>query len=358
MSTTLHRASLTRPTRQTGTAKRRGAALSTGAKGLFRRLKVDRPDWTDKSDTCSLLQNHGEGIPCSLGVLRCPHDIWAIGDGGTFPLACIALCKQRYAASGSADASSSSLLHQVSEKITYAKWKATSIAKAFREGKVPTPGPANAEPPLLPAAAAATVAADAHLDAATHDAADTDAAERDEVSRQLLPRQRDEEEFSLPSAPADFATDQGADEERPSLPGVPDDMPTSSKDTYDSPSTAEFDRPPPANHLASAPPADDIPARPSQAQPPPQPPSLPPQQPSAPELPSRPLPLPKPSAPPSAPAPLASAFDEWQPAPANLDPTAIAASQKHAKWAISALNYEDVETAKKELRLALQLIGG
>ena len=35
----------------------------------------------------------------------------------------------------------------------------------------------------------------------------------------------------------------------------------------------------------------------------------------------------------------------------------LEASQKHARFAISALNYEDVETAIKELRLALRLLG-
>jgi vacuolar protein sorting-associated protein VTA1 len=33
------------------------------------------------------------------------------------------------------------------------------------------------------------------------------------------------------------------------------------------------------------------------------------------------------------------------------------AAQKHAKWAISALNFEDVPTAVKELRIALQNLG-
>lgn len=48
----------------------------------------------------------------------------------------------------------------------------------------------------------------------------------------------------------------------------------------------------------------------------------------------------------------------WKPAPTSIDPTTIANAQKHAKWAISALNYEDIDTAKKELRAALALIGG
>ena len=32
-------------------------------------------------------------------------------------------------------------------------------------------------------------------------------------------------------------------------------------------------------------------------------------------------------------------------------------AQKHAKWAISALNFEDVDTAVKELRIALNALG-
>jgi vacuolar protein sorting-associated protein VTA1 len=33
------------------------------------------------------------------------------------------------------------------------------------------------------------------------------------------------------------------------------------------------------------------------------------------------------------------------------------AATKHAKWAISALNFEDSSTAVKELRAALQALG-
>jgi vacuolar protein sorting-associated protein VTA1 len=39
------------------------------------------------------------------------------------------------------------------------------------------------------------------------------------------------------------------------------------------------------------------------------------------------------------------------------DDLAIAKAQKHARWAISALNFEDAETAVKELRAALQTLG-
>ncbi|KAL3418053.1 hypothetical protein PVAG01_11063 [Phlyctema vagabunda] len=41
----------------------------------------------------------------------------------------------------------------------------------------------------------------------------------------------------------------------------------------------------------------------------------------------------------------------------NTDDVAIAKAQKHARWAISALNFEDAETAVKELRAALETLG-
>ncbi|KAF2204497.1 DUF605-domain-containing protein [Delitschia confertaspora ATCC 74209] len=41
----------------------------------------------------------------------------------------------------------------------------------------------------------------------------------------------------------------------------------------------------------------------------------------------------------------------------RTDEEAIMAAQKHAKWAISALNFEDVNTAVKELRVALNALG-
>jgi vacuolar protein sorting-associated protein VTA1 len=41
----------------------------------------------------------------------------------------------------------------------------------------------------------------------------------------------------------------------------------------------------------------------------------------------------------------------------RTDDESTMAAQKHAKWAISALNFEDVNTAVKELKLALQYLG-
>ncbi|KAJ9110867.1 hypothetical protein QFC19_001376 [Naganishia cerealis] len=69
-----------------------------------------------------------------------------------------------------------------------------------------------------------------------------------------------------------------------------------------------------------------------------------------------------PSAPPTEPShtrPPPSAPEDVAPEyPTSLDSKSIERCQKHARWAISALDYEDLETARKELRLALDLLEG
>lgn len=94
----------------------------------------------------------------------------------------------------------------------------------------------------------------------------------------------------------------------------------------------------------------------AQAQPPSQPPSYPPTQPPR----NQQYPPVQPSAPPPQPY-----FSTPQPQPPpqrgpetyNTDDEAIMLAQKHARWAISALNFEDVPTAVKELRAALRTLG-
>jgi vacuolar protein sorting-associated protein VTA1 len=60
---------------------------------------------------------------------------------------------------------------------------------------------------------------------------------------------------------------------------------------------------------------------------------------------------PRSRAPPPPPVPI-------QEDPVELTPGIIAKAQKHCRFAVSALNYDDVEQAKKELRAALALLGG
>jgi vacuolar protein sorting-associated protein VTA1 len=43
--------------------------------------------------------------------------------------------------------------------------------------------------------------------------------------------------------------------------------------------------------------------------------------------------------------------------PFNTDDQSVLYAEKHAKWAISALQFEDVNTAVKELREALRALG-
>ncbi|KAF1980653.1 DUF605-domain-containing protein [Aulographum hederae CBS 113979] len=67
---------------------------------------------------------------------------------------------------------------------------------------------------------------------------------------------------------------------------------------------------------------------------------------------------------PSPPRPVAIP-EQFQGTPAQTDPPrglrtdddSVAAAEKHARWAISALNFEDVETAVKELKGALRALG-
>ena len=54
--------------------------------------------------------------------------------------------------------------------------------------------------------------------------------------------------------------------------------------------------------------------------------------------------------PPPPPIPVAEVFE--------LTPTVIAKAQRHCRFAISSLDYEDAEQARKELRAALALLGG
>ncbi|KAG0145075.1 hypothetical protein CROQUDRAFT_589421 [Cronartium quercuum f. sp. fusiforme G11] len=74
-----------------------------------------------------------------------------------------------------------------------------------------------------------------------------------------------------------------------------------------------------------------------------------------PSLTSHILPAPLPTPPPTCVTnPLPAPLDIRPSAPAAMiDPKAIEEVQKHAKWAISALTYEDIATARKELIIAL-----
>lgn len=73
--------------------------------------------------------------------------------------------------------------------------------------------------------------------------------------------------------------------------------------------------------------------------------------------PQQPIPQPQPQAQPR-PVPQPQPRSNVQQGGYNTDDAALAEAQRHARWAISALNFEDVTTAVAELRAALAGLGG
>ncbi|KAF7799279.1 hypothetical protein EIP86_010511 [Pleurotus ostreatoroseus] len=290
----------------------------------------------------------------------------------------------------------------VSEKIRYAKWKAADIAKAIREGRKPTPGgidePQPEEQPIVPddgAMTAGEVAPSAPTDGTEGqiqtqggsgasawvspelegrvDEYDQDVArianEGEGKSLHFAPSAPPSEDTKLyvppaiPSAPTDHPGEKASEDEEPGMHsqhGIhdlsqPPELPSTpsfilpSVPSAPSPSQPSAQLPPPPS-APYFPPSSPSPP-PSAPQPPPSlppPPSQPPKLSAPPPTFSRPTP--RTAAPPPPPA-------DPEPEPV-LAPATVARIQKHCKFAISALDYEDVDTARKELRQALQMLGG
>ncbi|KAL2002615.1 hypothetical protein VTN02DRAFT_6377 [Thermoascus thermophilus] len=150
----------------------------------------------------------------------------------------------------------------------------------------------------------------------------------------------------LPSAPADFAPSA-------SVPDLPDTPATSDVGTtpLPAPPSSFQSFPPPVP--SRAPSVPDLPQSPSTFYGAPTPRA----QPSAPAA----APLsnaPGPSSATPRPAPVAAASTTSGASPAQVvDDQSIALAQKHARWAVSALSFDDVNTAIKELRNALRYLG-
>ncbi|KAJ4988053.1 hypothetical protein SVAN01_06465 [Stagonosporopsis vannaccii] len=116
--------------------------------------------------------------------------------------------------------------------------------------------------------------------------------------------------------------------------------------------------PPPVAQPPQASPLNPYASPPQQPQqhlpaPSPQPPQQPYSQATAPSQQYSPAPRHNPYAQPAAPPPPPASSQ----GPFRDDEESIRQAQKHAKWAISALNFDDAPTAVKELRIALQALG-
>ena len=269
---------------------------------------------------------------------------------------------------------------ETQQKIKYAKWNAARIVKAIKEGKDPNesnPKHEEASPPELdPTDPAVQSLVGGPRPATVEDASDAD-----------LPR--DAAGVSLPHSPVS-AGPSPLSETGLQLPGVPTDLSPPADTGYFGP---EAMNPPPSQHPSHfqsppdlpAPPTGWTPSQPSPAaSPPPSVWAQPPANPSPAGFyhqPPAPAAIPPPFA--SSPRSTAAAAPPFVNQPTNpystatrppsIDPragyapvrsggfatdeAAVAGAQKHAKWAISALNFEDVPTAVKELRKALESLG-
>ncbi|KAL7620800.1 hypothetical protein AAE478_009798 [Parahypoxylon ruwenzoriense] len=278
---------------------------------------------------------------------------------------------------------------ETQEKIKYSKWNAARILKAIKEGKDPNESnPKQEEPkedqatPLLdPNDPEVQMIRAAHLRPATVEDAPDEETQLHPPSARYAPASP-----PPPSAPA-------PEQVSPIVPpGVPTSEPGSyfpdapSQTTLDLPSTTDMPPPGLTTYESLGPP----PVTPG---PSPHDPSVPTSGPfSSPGVPSAPqdfyrstpppqatAPAPpairhqtsptsrsryshpsQPTAPRAAPPPTAPAQQYGGGAPSHsyhTDDMAIVQAQKHAKWAISALNFEDVPTAVRELQAALATLG-
>ncbi|KAI1632517.1 Vta1 like-domain-containing protein [Biscogniauxia mediterranea] len=283
-------------------------------------------------------------------------------------------------------------------KIKYSKWNAARILKAIKEGKDPNESNPKHEEEKAEESAPA-------LDPNDPEVQMIDSAQPRPVTVEDVPDEGGKEqptasEYSLqsparvsaptspllPSAPAPEQVSPIAPPDPPVqdlgdfFPSAP--APTA-ESTLDLPSTTSM--PAPGSHpfggAPSAPPAIPSPSSHEPGAPPslpsapqdfyrtpPQPPAssptphfIPPQQqrelPAVQNYSSHP---PQPAAPAAAPRPTQQYVSSGGPTGSssyNTDDMAIVQAQKHAKWAISALNFEDVPTAVRELQAALATLG-
>lgn len=301
---------------------------------------------------------------------------------------------------------------EIQQKIKYAKWNAARITRAIKEGRDPNEtnpkkedlppqqpslDPTDPDVQALGSPPAGGQAQDQPPRAATvEDAPDPD-LKRDSAGVSLPHTP------VLPDPPASVPDD--GELKLPSAPGYGDEGGSAASPGYfDPPPTLPSPISPPTNHPTNYTPVGGPPSAPQTWTPTPPPAAssfAPPSIPSAPSAPSAPSgpptfapspsstaavappptfspppvdPTPKTMPPPavvprpvvpapasfgsSGAAPAAPAvLGQQAPAAFTADDAAMSQAQKHAKWAISALNFEDVPTAVRELRRALETLG-
>ncbi|KAK2039452.1 DUF605-domain-containing protein [Colletotrichum somersetense] len=260
---------------------------------------------------------------------------------------------------------------ETQKKVKYAKWNAARILKAIKEGKDPNESNPKQEEPkeVLPA-----------LDPNDPDVRGLTspppkpASVEDDPETEFYKKASAPAETVPPAAPNEPVPTQSSVLDLPSVPTSNDlnppsnqnqgyfdppeefpPSPLSQKDTNEVVASANAPSAPSPYAASSAGPT----LSPENAASPWQPPKIPPPHVAK----STPPPASKHSKPPppTAQQPKAPVVNvsnnSWAPSSAPSDEMDLPKAQKHAKWAISALNFEDVPTAVKELRNALAALG-
>uniref|UniRef100_A0A060T3D2 ARAD1C32054p n=1 Tax=Blastobotrys adeninivorans TaxID=409370 RepID=A0A060T3D2_BLAAD len=216
----------------------------------------------------------------------------------------------------------------MAEKIKYAKYQAARILKAYKNGEDPN----DYEPPEQ------------------QDPEDESLKEHSPTQGQDAGNNEPDAEGTAGASIEDSL--KGTGDSRPFVPAQPSSYLQSSPESPPAGNTTVLPDAPPVlpKAPADAPVGEDGPTLPSA---PSLPPKAPIQPPSAPELDTAPVPVPPKVAPASHSKPITAAEVATIMGQADI----VSNVQKHAKYAISALNYEDIETATVELTKALELLG-
>lgn len=284
---------------------------------------------------------------------------------------------------------------ETQQKIKYAKWNAARITKAIKEGR--DPNDSNPKREDLPPAQPALDPADPEVHDLTSPSQPPKPATVEDAPDADLPRQ-----FAAASLPQFLDPPEVPPEDPdngelklPSAPGYGDEAvsPAQPPGYFDPPPELPSPISPPSQHATNYPPGAGGPSAPAwsptpppaaSAFPPPSGPSAPPaafspsyspapppiSPPSTQNFSSMPPPPPNVSRPVVPPTPIPASSREAPTAPGGFsqvpqqvslsftaDDMAMSQAQKHARWAISALNFEDVPTAVSELRRALEALG-
>ena len=279
---------------------------------------------------------------------------------------------------------------EIHAKIRYAKWNAVRIAKALKEGKDPNESNPKPEPTLEedlqpldpndPEVQQLTGEPAKRQQASVEEVPDEDDRIESRLAAQFLPDQSPyphqqppartspgpEEKFDpypRSSFPYNIARENDVSPMEPESMDPKNDQQSSIGGSY----FPEFPTFTPDSRQPTIPTAPPDPPYPSHLQVGPSaardfdsiPPPLHDSGPSAPPslqyfLQQAPTPV---FAPAPAPAPASFPAAQFRQQTYNTDDAAVAKAQKHARFAISALTFDDVNTAVKELRAALQTLG-